>query len=113
MLQVALLFSEATWKLGTLEGQGLDPELPRNIQMGADALAGAWTACADAGLSVDILDEIDLQHGLANDYPLLILPGCTALENASLPALQDYVEKGGSLLADGLCGYKDPNGRVS
>jgi len=110
--QVALLFSEATWKLGTLEGQGLDPELPRNIQMGADALAGAWTACADAGLSVDILDEIDLQHGLANDYPLLILPGCTALEDASFPALQAYFEKGGSLFADGLCGYKDPDGRV-
>jgi beta-galactosidase len=109
---VALLFSEATWKLGTLEGQGLDPELPRNIQMGADALAGAWSACADAGLSVDILDEIDLQHGLAKDYPLLILPGCTALEDASLPALQAYVMKGGSLLADGLCGYKDPTGWV-
>jgi beta-galactosidase len=110
--QVALLFSEATWKLATLEGQGLDPELARNIQMGADALAGAWSACADAGLSVDILDEIDLQHGLAKDYPLLILPGCTALEDASLPALQAYVMKGGSLLADGLCGYKDPTGWV-
>jgi beta-galactosidase len=109
---VALLFSEATWKLGTLEGQGLDPELPRNIQMGADALAGAWMACADAGLSVDILDEIDLQHGLAKDYPLLILPGCTTLEDASMPALQAYVENGGNLLADGLCGYKDPNGWV-
>jgi beta-galactosidase len=107
---VALLFSEATWKLGSLEGQGLDPEAPRNRQMGADALAGAWMACADAGLSVDILDEIDLQHGLAKDYPLLILPGCTALEDASLPALQAYVENGGCLLADGLCGYKDPNG---
>lgn len=110
--QVALLFSEATWKLGALEGQGLDPELPRNQQMGADALAGAWIAFADAGLSVDILDEIDLQHGLANDYPLLVLPGCTALEDASLPALQAYVQKGGCLLADGLCGYKDPTGRV-
>jgi hypothetical protein len=80
--------------------------------MGADALAGAWMACADAGLSVDILDEIDLQHGLANDYPLLILPGSTALEDASMPALQAYIENGGSLLADGLCGYKDPNGWV-
>jgi beta-galactosidase len=69
-------------------------------------------ACADAGLSVDILDEIDLQNGLAKDYPVLILPGCTALEDASLPALQAYVENGGTLLADGLCGYKDPNGWV-
>jgi len=109
---LALLYSEATWKLGSVEGQGQDPEDPRNMLMGADALAGAWMACADAGLSVDILDEIDLQHGLANDYPLLILPGCTALEDASLPALQAYAENGGSLLADGLCGYKDPNGWV-
>jgi beta-galactosidase len=108
--RIALLFSEATWKLGSLEGQGLDPELPRNKQMGADALAGAWMACADAGHSVDILDEMDLQNGLALEYPLLILPGCTALEDASLPALQAYVENGGTLLADGLCGYKDRNG---
>ena len=37
---VALLFSEATWKLTSLEGEGLDPENPRNVQGGADALAG-------------------------------------------------------------------------
>jgi beta-galactosidase len=61
---------------------------------------------------VDILDETDLQAGLAKGYPLLILPGCTALEDASLPAMQSYVEGGGSLLADGLCGYKDPDGWV-
>ena len=109
---VALLFSEATWKLGSLEGQGLDPEQPRNVQMGADALAGAWMACADAGLSVDFLDETDLQNGLTNPYPVLIVPGCTALEEASLPALRAYVENGGCLLADGLCGYKDPAGWV-
>ncbi len=109
---VALLFSEATWKLTSLEGQGLDPENPRNVQGGADALAGAWMACTDAGLSVDILDETDLQAGLAQGYSLLILPGCTSLEDASLAALQTYVKDGGSLLADGLCGYKDPNGWV-
>jgi len=78
--------------------------------MGPDALVGAWMACADAGLSVDILDETDLQDGLAQGYPALILPGCTALEEASLPALRAYVEAGGALLADGLCGYKEPDG---
>lgn len=107
---VALLFSEATWKLGNVEGQGQDPEYPRNALMGADALTGAWMACADAGLSVDVLDEIDLQNGLASAYPILIVPGCTALENTSLPALQAYVAQGGTLLADGLCGYKEPGG---
>jgi hypothetical protein len=108
--RVALLYSEATWKLGSVEGQGSDPAYPRNTHMGADALVGAWMACADAGLSVDILDEVDLQNGLAKGYPALILPGCTALEEASLPALRIYVEAGGALLADGLCGYKEPDG---
>jgi beta-galactosidase len=107
---VALLFSEATWKLGNVEGRGQAPEDPRNCLMGADALTGAWMACVDAGLSVDILDETDLQHGLAQGYSVLIAPGCTALEEASLSALQTYVEGGGVLLADGLCGYKDPWG---
>jgi beta-galactosidase len=61
-------------------------------------------------LSVDFLDETDLQAGLAQGYAALILPGCTALEEASFPALRAYVEGGGALLADGLCGYKDPGG---
>ena len=108
--RVALLYSEATWKLGSVEGKGSDPAYPRNTHMGADALVGAWMACADAGLSVDILDETDLQNSLAQGYPALILPGCTALEEASLPALRAYVEDGGALLADGLCGYKHPDG---
>ena len=108
--QVALLYSEATWKLGSIEGQGSDSTYPRNTHMGPDALVGAWMACADAGLSVDILDEIDLQNGLAQGYLALILPGCTALEEASFPALRAYVEGGGALLADGLCAYKDPDG---
>ncbi len=108
--RVALLYSEATWKLARVEGQGTDPLNPRNSTMGADALVGAWMACADAGVSVEFLDEIDLQNGLAQAYPVLILPGCTALEDASLPALRAYVEAGGALLADGLVGYKDPGG---
>lgn len=107
---LAILFSEATFKLGSIEGHGADPLNPRTTHMGPDALVGAWMACADAGLSVDFIDEIDLQNGLAQDYPALILPGCTALEDASLPALRAYVEAGGALLADGLCGYKDPHG---
>ena len=107
---IALLYSEATWRLGAAEGQNYDPENPRNAIMGADALTGAWQACADAGLSVDIMDEVDLWAGRAADYPILILPGCTALEDASFAALRAYVENGGTLLADGLCGYKNEDG---
>jgi len=96
--------------LGNVEGQTQDPEYPRNMLMATDAFTGAWMACADAGISVDVIDEVDLQNGAASSYKLLIVPGCTALEDASLPALQTYVETGGTLLADGLCGYKTPDG---
>lgn len=107
---VALLYSEATWRLGAVEGQGCNPENPRNVLMGADALAGAYQACYDADLSVDILDEVDVRAGRASDYAILLMPGCTALEEATLPALRAYAENGGTLLADGLCGYKDEDG---
>jgi len=107
---VALLHSEANWLLGSVEGQGQDPEYPRNELMAADAFSGAWMACADAGISVDVIDEAGLQNGAASIYPVLIIPGCTALEDASLPALRAYVDAGGTLLADGLCGYKNPEG---
>ena len=108
--QVALLYSEANWRLGTVEGQGQDPEYPRNVLMAADSLTGAWMAFADAGFSVDLIDEVGLQNGAASNYPVLIVPGCTTLEDASLPALQAYVEAGGTLVADGLCGYKKTDG---
>ena len=107
---VALLYSEANWRLGSVEGQGQDPEYPRNALMAADALTGAWAAFTDAGISVDVIDEIDLQNGAAANYAVLVVPGCTALEDDSLPVLQSYVEGGGTLLADGLCGYKKPDG---
>jgi len=106
----AILFSEASWMLGNIEGQTQDPETPRNVLMATDAFTGAWMACADAGISVDVIDEVNLQNGAAASYKLLIVPGCTALEEASMPALQTYVKAGGTLLADGLCGYKTPDG---
>jgi len=106
----AILFSEASWMLGNVEGQTQDPEVPRNVLMAADAFTGAWMACADAGISVDVIDEVDLQNGAADAFKLLIVPGCTALEDATLPALKTYVKAGGTLLADGLCGYKTPDG---
>lgn len=106
----AILFSEASWMLGNVEGQTQDPEAPRNLLMATDAFTGAWMACADAGISVDVIDEVDLQNGAAAAYPLLIMPGCTALEDESLPALQKYVKAGGTVFADGLCGYKTPDG---
>ena len=106
----AILFSEASWMIGNVEGQTQDPESPRNLLMATDAFTGAWMACVDAGISVDVIDEVDLQNGAAKGYPLLIVPGCTALEEDSLPALQKYVKAGGTLFADGLCGYKTPDG---
>lgn len=110
--RVAILYSEASWQLGQLEGNGTTPTNPRNEKMSADALVGAYLACTDLGLGVDFVDEVDLQAGKAAPYSALLLPGCTVLETASLTALKTYLESGGQLIADGLCGYKDENGVV-
>ena len=107
--RVALLCSEATWKLGSVEGKGQDPE-PAQCADGRRCpdrrLDGLRRRRAERGYSGR--DRFAERPGQA--YAVLILPGCTALEDASLPALRAYVEQGGTLLADGLCGYKEPGG---
>jgi beta-galactosidase len=110
--QVAILYSEASWRLGRLEGQGINPFDPRNIEMGADALIGAYLLCTDLGVAVDFVDEKTIQEAQALAYECLIVPGCTALEDKTLLALQTFVNKGGTLIADGLCGYKTSEGVI-
>lgn len=111
---VTMLCSETSWLLGDMEGKGYEVSNPRNRQMGADALCGAYLMFSDSGLDVNIVDERKLKDGLwMNNCKVLVLPGVTALESDAISAIGQFVSSGGIVIADGLCGMKDEDGRIS
>jgi beta-galactosidase len=110
---VWILYSENSWALGLMEGSSDDVANPRNRQMNADALCGAYLICADLGLDVGFIDEERfIINGLKEDT-ILILPGTISLATETGEALEKFVRNGGTFIADGLCGMKDVNGYIS
>jgi len=109
-----ILYSEATMRLSGLEGRGDDVNDPRNAQMAADALCGAYLICADLGLSAGFVhaDSLSAESArlMGERRTVLIAAGAYALSSATCEALECFARAGGVLVADGLIGYKDPNG---
>lgn len=110
---VWLLYSESTMRLNMLEGTGTDVQNPRNVHMGADALCGAYLMCSDLGLQVGFINEAKLAAGRLPKGSTLILPGVTALPEAACAAVERHACAGGTVIADFLCGMKDPWGNLS
>ena len=106
---IKILHSEATWRLGLLEGSDETPNLPRNREAAADALGAAHALLAPLGHEIGFLDEpAVLRRAWFADTRLLVLPGCYVLEEGTLAVLRDFVAQGGIVVADDLCGWKDP-----
>lgn len=111
---VWILYSDNSILLGTIEGEANnDPACPRNQFLAADAVTGAYLACSDLGYSVQMVDETGVQNGELPQDAVLLAPGAYALEAQTCLALQSFVRNGGCLVADGLCGMKDPHGFLS
>ena len=111
---VWILYSDNSILLGTVEGEaGSNPTCPRNQFWAADAVAGAYLACSDLGYTVQMIDEAGVQAGKLPPNAVLLVPGAYALEAQTCLALQSFVKHGGHLVADGLCGMKDPHGFLS
>ena len=111
---VWILHSEHTGALGLIEGSGaFGVDNPRNPQMASDALCGAYLMCADLGLNAQLIDESRLARSEFPAGSVLLLPGVTALDIDTCRVLETFVRSGGTLIADGLVGYKEKNGAIS
>ncbi|UKS28726.1 beta-galactosidase [Paenibacillus sp. HWE-109] len=110
---VMVLYSEASWALGAVEGTGHDPGNPRNVNMYADALAGAYLMFSDLSAEVIFINEDRLVHeGIPEAIQVFVLPNTIVLGLAEIEVLRAYVSRGGLLIADGLIGMKDRNGKL-
>jgi len=112
--EVLILYSEASLLLGVVEGEGEEVGNPRNRQMAADALCGAYLMAADLGREVRFIDERQLRE---RSWPLgartLLVPGCTALEEGTIGALIEFAQRGGTVIADNLVAWKTPDGGMA
>ena len=116
---VYLLYSEDSMNVAAMKkfkgGDG--PENPRGEQAVADALCGAYILLRDLGYDVQFVyaDQLSAQQAerLAQEGACLIAPSCLAFSQQTVEALRCFVGQGGALLADGLCGYFDPDGFIA
>lgn len=112
--QVLLLDSQNTAALCATETTVTEKKKPRNRNAASDALCGAYLCCCDQGLSVAVIPEeklwIDRYPESAN---VLILPETTALDERTVDGLLRFQAHGGTVIADGLCGLKDPDGKLA
>ena len=76
------------------------------------SLLGCHRALCERQIPVDFINEDGLKRGDAKRYPVLYLPHCYALDDATLACLKRYVAEGGTLWADGLTAWKDDYSNV-
>jgi hypothetical protein len=66
----------------------------------------------DEGLQYNFVSYIDVvQHGVPDEYRVLILPACLCLSNAEAHAIKAFCERGGTVIADYLPGLWDQHGK--
>ena len=109
--EIGILISSANWNLSFIEGEGDDKHNLRNQQMASDALCGAYALAQDCGFEVCFIHEDELSEKILP--ACLLLPSITALNDSSIDAIERFVDNGGHIIADGMFGWKQANGRLA
>lgn len=66
----------------------------------------------DSGLQYDFVSSLQVaERGVPAEYEVLILPACLALGDAEARRIEEFVESGGRVVADFMCGLFDERGR--
>ena len=110
--QVYILHAESSWILSDVEGEGEDPTNPRNRMLSSDAVSGAYQLCQDLGLQASFLNEDMILTGEIPEGAVLLAPSVFACRDGVCEALEEFVRRGGTLIADQMFGIKDEYGRI-
>ncbi len=86
-----------------------------NDNQSSGVLRKVWCkSIEDVGLQYDFINYIDIVRGrmdLNDRFKVIILPKTICLSDKEADILKRYVEKGGVLIADYLCGIFDEHGK--
>jgi len=104
--KVAILYSRQTMVVNAIDGT-----LQKREEDYIKSVLGCYKALRQNHVPVDFLDDDELKAGVAQQYEVLYLPYVYALDDESVQAIRNYVEKGGTVWADGLPAWKDEYGR--
>ncbi|NIK78071.1 beta-galactosidase [Paenibacillus castaneae] len=112
--KVVILYSEPSWALGQLEGDGHDLLNPRNKNMYADAMAGSYLMFSDLSITAEFINDRRLeQEGIPAGAQILILPNSIVLTESMLVEVEKFARHGGTVIADGLTAMKGENGNMN
>ncbi len=114
---VAIYYNHASIQLGWI----LDAEchgktwINRNNdeRLSSSALGRrAWeNMLRDSGIQYDFINYVDVvQHGVPDEYRVLILPACLCLSDAESRRIEEFCRRGGTVIADFLPGVWDQHG---
>ena len=107
MPRVAILFDRHAAVINNLDG-----EWQKRQDEVLEALSGCYLALLRAHIPARFVDIDQLKRGELAQYPVLYAPVASALDDAGISALKDYVQQGGTLWADGLTAWKNERGRI-
>jgi beta-galactosidase len=111
---IVILHDEDAEALFHIDGSGNDVTNPRNCNAYHDGLCGAWLWASQLGHEVGFVHADHLrQHGVPGNIDVILAPSTTCLDERLAELLQEFCHTGGTLIADGLCGFKTPDGIIA
>ncbi len=76
----------------------------------SSSFAGCYEAFLRSHVPFDVLDEGALTHDVLGRYDLLVLPNCACLSDSHTSNIDDWVDRGGNLIASFEASRYDENG---
>lgn len=104
---VAILYNRESAIINSLDGRTQN----RGDEV-EESLMGCYLALHRAHVPVQIVDIEQLKHTLPENISVLYLPYSYAIDDRGVAALKDFVNKGGTLWADGLTAWKNETGEI-
>lgn len=130
--KLSSLMTGATWQHDGIAIYYSQPSIQLSWIMDAQAHGKTWTnrnndhrlgsshlvhhawenMLRDEGLQYNFLSYIDvIQNGIPKEYKVLILPACLCLSDAEARQIRQFVNEGGTVIADYLPGLWDQHGK--
>jgi len=105
--KVAILYNRESAILNSLDGR--TQHRGNEVE---DSLMGCYLALHRAHVPIQFVDIEQLKSTLSSNIAVLYIPYSYAIDDQGVAALRDFVNKGGTLWADGLAAWKNETGEI-
>ncbi len=109
---VWILSSEPSLIHDVLLGREDDYRAPFDRYAHAHAQIGAFNILSNLGYTVGMIDESRFDRGEIPSGSHLVIPACTCISRKTMQNLEEFVKKGGTIIADAFFGWKDDYAQV-